>query len=106
VKAASGYQAASHRIFTANATGKINEPAELMLANAALAFEIGLASDDSFGSILGARRGKRWQKLLPFAASCAFMAERAIVLVEQARSSTPICGAAGFGWYDLGPAID
>jgi len=87
-----GYQAAYAQDFHGDATGKINEAQrELMLANAALGnSKSGLASDDLFWldpwSAEGQAVGK---KLLPFAEELRIHAEKAIVLVEQARSSNP-----------------
>jgi len=86
------YQAAYGPVFHGDTSGKINEAEqELMLANLTLGkAKSDLSSDDVFwldpwsaeGQALGV-------KLMPFARELRLHAERAIVLVEQARASEP-----------------
>jgi hypothetical protein len=100
------YQAAYGAVFHGDASGKIDQAEqELMQANQTLGkVKSDLSSDELFwmdpwsaeGQAIGA-------KLLPFAKELRLHAERAIVLVEQARSANPLLKeTAALDGMDLG----
>jgi hypothetical protein len=100
------YQAAYGPVFHGDASGRINEAEqELMLANQSLGkAKTDLNSDDLFwmdpwsaeGQVIGS-------KLLPFAKELRLHAEKAIVLVEQARAENPaLREKAALDGMDLG----